>query len=220
MAAAGLTAIVVDVALVKLPLVKLMVMLVATLCARLVNVANPFEAVAVSLPCNVPLPALRVAVTTVVLLFVSKWPAASSMRITGCCAKSAPAVAVVEGWVWMTRRTAGPYSINWPKLVLLSVTPAIVDVPVLVILPLARGLATVGGTRVFCQVSEHVTSLALSPVTLNRICVVVREAMATEVPLATELMFLLSLPLPVNRSIRTVGAVPPVSKMNPLGAFR
>src|SRR6185503_18292213 len=139
MAAAGLTAIVVDVALVKLPLVKLMVMLVATLCARLANVANPFEAVAVSVPCNVPLPALRVAVTTVLLSAVSKWPAASSMRITGCCAKSTPAVAVLEGWVWMVNRAGGPYSIKEPKLVELFVTAAITEVPVLVILPLARG---------------------------------------------------------------------------------
>ena len=71
-AAAGLTAMAVEVVLVKLPLVKLMVMLVATLCARLVKVANPFTAVAVSVPCNVPLPALRVAVTTVLLSAVNK----------------------------------------------------------------------------------------------------------------------------------------------------
>ena len=98
-AAAGITAMAVEVVLVKLPLVKLMVMFVATLCARLVKVANPFEAVAVSVPCSVPLPALRVAVTTVVLFVVSKLPAASSMRITGCCVKTTPAVAVDEGCV-------------------------------------------------------------------------------------------------------------------------
>ena len=96
-AAAGLTAMAVEVVLVRLPLVKLMVIFVATLCVRLVKVANPFEAVAVSVPCNVPLPALRVAVTTVELFAVSRLPAASSMRITGCCAKAKPAVAVDGG---------------------------------------------------------------------------------------------------------------------------
>src|SRR5947208_7741814 len=146
---------VVEVAFVKVPLVKLIVMLVATLCARLVKVANPFEAVAVSVPCNVPLPALRVAVTTVLLSAVNKWPAASSMRMTGCCAKTTPVVAVDEGCVWTVSRAAGPYSIKEPKLVLLLVTTAIVDVPDLVILPLARGLAAVGRTRTLCRVTEQ-----------------------------------------------------------------
>jgi hypothetical protein len=51
----------------------------------------------------------------------------------------------------------GPCSINEPKLVELSVTATIVDVPVLVILPLARGVAALGRTRTFCHVSEQVT---------------------------------------------------------------
>ena len=120
----------------------------------------------------------------------------------------------------MTRRAAGPCSINEPKLVELSVTATIVDVPVLVILPLARGVAALGRTRTFCHVSEQVTALLLSEVTVKVICVVVREVIAIEVPLATPLMFLVSEAVPVRRSILTVGAVPPISKMNPLGAFR
>src|SRR5262245_9211409 len=110
----------------------------------------------------------------------------------------------------MASRAAGPYSIKEPKLVELLVTAAIVDVPVLVMLPLARGLAAVGRTRTFCQVSEQVTLPLLTIVTVKVICVVVRDVIAIEVPLATALMFLLSLPPPVRRSIRTVGAVPPV----------
>src|SRR5438093_6155944 len=113
------------------------------------------------------------------------------MRITGCCAKSTPAVAVVEGCVWITSLEAGPYSINEPKLVLLAVTAAMVDVPVLVILPLARGLAALGRTRTFCQVSEQVSELLLAMVTVKVIWVVVRDVIAIEVPLATPLMFLL-----------------------------
>jgi hypothetical protein len=95
-----------------------------------------------------------------------------------------------------------------------------VDVPVLVMLPLARGLAALGRTRTFCHVREQFTPPLLAPVTVKVICVVVREVMAIEVPLATPLMFFPSLPPPARRSILTVGAVPPVSKMNPLGAFR
>src|SRR5262245_21446531 len=112
------------------------------------------------------------------------------MRITGCWAKLTPAVAVVEGWVWMVNRAAGPYSINGPKLVELLVTAAMVDVPVLVMLPLARGLAALGRTRTFCQVSEQLTSLLLVELTVKVIWVVVLEVIAADVPLATELRFL------------------------------
>ena len=100
------------------------------------------------------------------------------------------------------------------------VTAAIVDVPVLVILPLAKGLAALGRTRTFCQVREQLIPLLLAALIVKVICVVVLEVIAADVPVATALMFLLSLPVPANRSILTVGAVPPVSKTNPLGAFR
>ena len=48
----------------------------------------------------------------------------------------------------------------------------------------------------------------------------VTEVIAAELPLVMPLMLLAAPPLPVNRSIRTVGAVPPVSKMKPPGTFR
>ena len=51
-----------------------MVMLVATLCERLAKLATPLTAVTVSVPCNVPLPALRLAVTTVLLSLLIKLP--------------------------------------------------------------------------------------------------------------------------------------------------
>src|SRR6266566_3338398 len=76
-----------------------MVMLVATLWDKLVNVTRPLTAVRLVVPCNVPLPALRVAVTTVLLSLARKLPYGSSMRISGCCAKTTPAMAVEEGWV-------------------------------------------------------------------------------------------------------------------------
>src|SRR6266853_4535305 len=120
----------------------------------------------------------------------------------------------------MASRAAGPSSTNEPKLVLLLVTAARIEVPVLLMLPLARGLLAVGRTRRFCQVSEQVTALTLELVTVNEIWVLVRDVIATEVPLATPLMLLALLPLPVRRVTKTVGAVPPVSKMNPAGAFR
>src|SRR5262249_33811620 len=94
------------------------------------------------------------------------------------------------------------------------------DVPVLVILPLANGLLALGRTRMFCQVNEQFTPALLALATVKVIWVVVRDVMATDVPVGTPLIFLLSLPPPPNRSTLTVGAVPPVSKMKPLGAFR
>src|SRR5881394_2222426 len=170
----------VEVALVRVPLLKVIVMLPATLCARLVKVTRPLTAVRLVVPCSVPLPALRVAVTTVVLFAVRRLPAASSTRITGCWAKARPAVAVDEGCVWMTRRAGGPNSTNRPKLVLLLVTAAMTDVPVLVILPLARGLAALGRTRTFCQVSEQATPPLLAALTVKVICEVVLEVIAAD----------------------------------------
>src|SRR5262245_20327261 len=87
-------------------------------------------------------------------------------------------------------------------------------------LPLANGAPAVGRTRTFCQVSLHRTPLALVLVTVNVNCVVVTDVIATDVPLPTPLMLLPLPPLPLRRSMRTVGAVPPVSKMKPPGAFK
>src|SRR5215510_6395857 len=80
---------------------KFMVMLVATLWERLVKVTRPATAVRLVVPWSVPLPALRAALTTVLLLLVQKLPNWSCRRMAGCWAKGTPAVAVAEGWVWM-----------------------------------------------------------------------------------------------------------------------
>src|SRR6266404_107258 len=95
-----------DVALLRLPLLKTIVIFVATLCARPVNDATPPEAVAVSVPCNVPLPAPRAAVTTVVLSLLRRLPNWSSMRICGWGENTTPAVAVPGGWVRMVNLLA------------------------------------------------------------------------------------------------------------------
>src|SRR2546427_6133230 len=67
LAVAALTEMVEEVVLVRLPLVNRIVILVATLCERLLNVATPSEAVAVTVPCKGPLPALRAGVAPVEL---------------------------------------------------------------------------------------------------------------------------------------------------------
>ena len=64
------------------------------------------------------------------------------------------------------------------------------------------------------------TPLTLLLVTVNTNCVVVTEVIATAVPLEIPLILLATLPLPLSRVISTVGAVPPVSKINPLGTIR
>src|SRR6185436_13371090 len=99
LAAAGLTAMGPEVALVRLPLVKAIVILVATVCDRLVKLTRPLTAVRLVVPCKVPLPAERAALTTVLLSPLRRLPYTSSIRIAGCWAKTAPAVAVLEGWV-------------------------------------------------------------------------------------------------------------------------
>src|ERR1051325_5679514 len=73
-------------------------MLGAILWDRFVNVTTPPMAATFVLPCNVPLPALRVAVTTVVSL-VRRVPNWHSLRITGSRANAAPAVALLDGCV-------------------------------------------------------------------------------------------------------------------------
>ena len=99
-----------------------------------------------------------------------------------------------------------------------ATTPAKVEFPELVMLPNARGVPALGRTRTFC----HVIVFGVPPVLLaemvNVSCVEVTDVMANDVPLTALLMFFeLLAGSPV---ILTVGAVPPVSKMNPVGAFR
>jgi hypothetical protein len=98
--------------------------------------------------------------------------------------------------------------------------PVIVDVPDFVMAPDASGVPAAGRTRMFCHVRRHVTPLLLALVTVNVICVDVIDVTATELPLTIPLMFLLALPPPVSRVINTVGAVPPLSNWNPVGALR
>ncbi|MHB8667911.1 MAG: hypothetical protein ACYC7B_10415 [Burkholderiales bacterium] len=97
-------------------------------------------------------------------------------------------------------------------------TPFIAAVPDFVMFPLARGELAVGRTRTFCQVREFFTLLLVEDVTVKVSAVAVTLVIATEVPDATPLMFLALFPKPEVRVISTVGAVPPMSKLNPAGA--
>src|SRR5260370_24488141 len=113
MAAAGLTAMAVEVAGLRLRerlglrlvvAVNRMVILVATLCDKLVKVTRPLAAARAVVPCKVPAPALRAAVTIVVLSAVPlaalrALPNWSRTWMTGCCAKATPAAAAGEGCV-------------------------------------------------------------------------------------------------------------------------
>ncbi|BAN36477.1 hypothetical protein SCD_n02677 [Sulfuricella denitrificans skB26] len=105
-------------------------------------------------------------------------------------------------------------SVKVPKFVA-PVTPAIVAVPVLVILPLANGELAVGRTRMFCQVNEFV--LELAAVTVKVICVAVTVgAGAAAVPVGVSLMFLVLVLLPVTTTLTAAA----VSNSKPLGALR
>src|SRR6266446_3202820 len=83
-------------------------MLVATLCARLVKLTMPAVAVRFVAPCKPPLPALRAAVTKVLLSLLRKLPNWSSIRTTGCWTKATPAMVVEEGWTRIVKRFAAP----------------------------------------------------------------------------------------------------------------
>ena len=97
LAATGLTATTLEVTLVRLPLANWIVILVATLWERFAKVTIPATAVALVVPCKVPLPALRVAVTMVLKSLLRRLPYWSSIRICGCVEKATPAVAVLDG---------------------------------------------------------------------------------------------------------------------------
>src|ERR1043165_6064165 len=129
-----------------------------------------------------------------------------------------PAVPVPGCVVNASRLSRPATSVSVPKLVLLAVTAAIVEVPVLVRLPLASGVPALGRTRTFCHVNEQVVPAPLTLDTVKVICVVVREGIAAAVPLVTPLIHA---PLPLSRVIKTVGAgVPLESKRKPVGALR
>src|SRR5258707_9080281 len=108
LAAAGLTAMLVEVAPLRPELAKASVILVATVCERLVKATMPPPAVRFVVPCKFPLPdpLLRDALTTVLLSPLRRLPNWSSIRITGCCAKTTPAIAADEGCAWMVSRLA------------------------------------------------------------------------------------------------------------------
>src|SRR5262245_15988345 len=146
---------------------KARVILVATLCERLVKVTKPAMAVRLVLPWSVPLPVPRAALTVVLLLLVQELPNWSCSRITGCWAKATPAVAVAEGWVWMAILLAAPgTSRNAPSLAPVG-RPATLAVPPRVRLPLASGVPAVGRTRTFCQVNVQAIPPLLGLVTVK-----------------------------------------------------
>src|ERR1043165_4371336 len=173
---------VVELVPVKPEALKARVILVATLWERLMKVARPLVAVALSVPCKVPLPALRAALTTVLsdtpLARLRRLPNRSRTSRTGCWAKRTPAMAAAEGWVWMARLPGAPAtSRKVPRLTLVD-RPTTAAVPARVRLPVAKGVPTVGRTRTFCQVKVLVTPLELELVTVKTSWVVVTEVIA------------------------------------------
>src|SRR6266576_2534418 len=199
---------------------KTSVMLVATLWARSVKVATPSVVVAVSVPCRVPLPLPRAAVTTVLLVTplaaLRRLPNWSRTWRTGCCAKGTPAVAVAEGCVRMARLLAAPAtSRKVPRLALVE-RPTTLAVPLIRRNPLTNGVPAVGRTRTFCQVNVQRAPALLGTVTVKVSCVALTEVIASEVPLLAPLIFLEAELAEVSL---TVGAVPLVSKTNPVGAL-
>src|SRR5260370_39343980 len=107
-AAAGLITMFEQVAVARPALAKSIVIVLATRCARLVNVTTPLAAIRLVVLCKLPAPALRMAVTSVALSLERRLPNWSSIRITGCCTKANPAGAVEDGCVRTINLVAGP----------------------------------------------------------------------------------------------------------------
>src|SRR5438105_4108796 len=127
---------------------------------------------------------------------------------------------MVEGCVWIASLLAAPdTSRNAPKFELVD-RPTTVAVPLTVRLPLANGVPAVGLTRTFCHVNLHVTELILLLVTVKVSWLLVTELKDSAAPLDAPLILLPAPPLPVSRVTTTVGAVPFVSNMKPLGEFK
>ena len=68
-----------DVVLARLPLANPIVIVPAKLCDRFVNVTKPFVAIKLVMPCKMPVPAARDAVTTVLLSALRRLPNWSSI---------------------------------------------------------------------------------------------------------------------------------------------
>ena len=106
LAAAGLTTIELVEQRFKPPPVNSSVIVLGRIVARPANVATPPETVTVLVPWTGPAPFMSAAVTTVLLSPVSRLPYLSSSSITGWVANAWPAVAVADGWVWITHLLA------------------------------------------------------------------------------------------------------------------
>src|SRR6266581_2478510 len=149
-------------------------MLVATLWDKLVKVTRPLTAVRLAAPCNVPAPAARSALTTVKLSLARKFPYWSSIRMTGCCAKTTPAMAVEEGWVRRVSLLAGA-GLTAILAELVPATPALAKSIVMVVAtrcerlvkvtkPLTALSAVVPCKRPLPPLRLAVTTVVLSPV--------------------------------------------------------
>ena len=116
-----------------------------------------------------PVPVVSVSVTILLAArpLVELFPNWSRVRRTGCEPRSAPAVALPGCVVKASRLAAPATSVSVPKLVLLAVTAAMVAVPVLVSVPLARGVPARGRARTLVQDNEQVTPPPLALVTVS-----------------------------------------------------
>ena len=137
--------------------------------------------------------------------------------VPAVCAVTAPELPLPAVKVWPSKVTTSllilpATSVSVPKFVVPFVTPTIADVPVFVILPVAKGVPAVGRTRTFCQVRLDLPLPVSAAVTVNVSCVEETDVIGKVIVagVSTPLMALL-LPaglLPAIRLTKTVGAVP------------
>src|ERR1051325_7923302 len=118
----------------------------------------PSDVVTVAGPLNVAVPASRATVTELVLsatplVLLRKLPKLSNTPMTGCRANATPLSAADDGWVRIVNAFAAPATSRSVPKFALAPTPAIVAVPVRVMLPRTSGVPAIGRTAIFVQVN-------------------------------------------------------------------
>src|SRR5439155_13772662 len=108
-----------------------------------------------------------------------------------------------------------PTSVSVPKLVTPSVTPAMEEVPDLVIFPLARGEVAVGLTWIPCQVSVLGTPPVLFELMVMVMVVAVTVGVMVDPSVRSLIFLVLSATFPFTFTV-----TPVVLNLNPAGAFR
>src|SRR5439155_1180083 len=136
----------------------------------------PLTVVAVTVPCKVPVPALRAAVITRPLSVVTRLPAESSTRMTGCVANGTPAVAVDDGCIRIVSLLAWPTLTVIDGLVFAVLVLSVMSLAVRVCEPAVWSVTLIVGVPAFR--SLYLKLALLEPPAIDTLEIVVESAVS------------------------------------------